>query len=225
MKINFLLDFFFPKRCACCSKILSDNEANLCVSCISEIPFTHWSVDRENELYKKINSYVPILAAYSLMYYYENTSSKAIIYRLKYQNFSLIGKEMSVLFENPIKLFQQKHSLHGIVYVPIHEKKKKIRGYNQLEELSISLSQKLGIPIFHKALKVSHYQESQTTKNKLLRFKRRRNVFEKNESIPPGNYLLIDDVSTSGSTIVNCVRELHKNSKVSVVVITMAVAL
>lgn len=217
-----LFDFIFPKRCFSCDEILAESQGYICANCEFKLPLTHWKLNDNNKIYDELSKYCSIESAFASLYYYDDNVAKNLIHKLKYKKQQELGIFFSELMIPEISKYHQTKPFSGIVYVPLHPKKKRIRGYNQLEVLSSELSKKLNIPIYSEALKTVKYQISQTSKNQKSRLERRKGVYERKEYLNPGRYLLIDDVFTSGATIFHCVKELQKNENVKICVTTIA---
>ncbi|MGI5848489.1 MAG: ComF family protein [Christensenellales bacterium] len=107
-----------------------------------------------------------------------------------------------------------------ICYVPLHKKRRAIRGFDQAEELAKRISELTGIR-FISALKRIRNTKTQT---KLSDKERRENIhgaFEKAKDVC-GNVLLVDDVLTTGATAAECAAVLLKAGAKSVYVATFA---
>jgi predicted amidophosphoribosyltransferase len=104
--------------------------------------------------------------------------------------------------------------------VPLHPKKQKKRGYNQVDGFAVALSETFSIPINRELLYKTRKTNSQTTQNLLQRTTKHEEIFDvkicsKEEG---SHFLLIDDILTTGSTIESCGKKLLQipNSKLSV---------
>ena len=93
-----------------------------------------------------------------------------------------------------------------IIPIPIHSKKKKIRGYNQAELIANGISNKTTLEVRTDVLIKSIKTESQTKKSRMLRFENVRSSFrvQKADEIVNSHILLVDDVITTGATIEAC---------------------
>jgi ComF family protein len=98
-----------------------------------------------------------------------------------------------------------------LVPVPLARGRRRERGFNQAEELARFVAQALGMPVLPRALRrirETRPQGQVTTKE------RQRNVrgafapARFGQSVRGRRVLLIDDVSTSGSTLQECARVL-----------------
>ncbi len=216
--IDDLIDFIFPRRCISCEVILAKSQNFLCEFCKNDLPLTYWKLNTENLIYKKLGKEIPLESACASFYFYEGSVSQKLIHSLKYKRQDRVGNLLAYyLFEN---IRNATHKPDCIVPVPIHPKKLKIRGYNQLDILGERLAEKMNVDYIKDALQRNTHQESQTQKGKLERAQRLKNTFSvlNADDIIGKHVLLIDDVFTTGSTLLNCGKNIIslQNTKLSV---------
>ena len=215
----FLLDLLFPNRCLECNRIIHKDEV-VCGLCFDQIHFTHHQNSKNNLLAEKCRLLFPIEHAFALMQFEEEGLSQKIIHQLKYAGRENIGKLLAKWTFEKIDLSNTPFDL--VVTVPLHSRKLKKRGYNQLHLLANNLSENLNIPCDHSLIKRNFYKKAQATKRREQRtFK--ENLFSITKEISGQHVLLIDDVFTTGNTMSAVAWEILKsgNNKVSVLVMAM----
>jgi ComF family protein len=113
-----------------------------------------------------------------------------------------------------------------IMPVPLHDKKRKKRGYNQSESFAEGLSNSMKIATDFTSLKRVVNSETQTKKSKYSRWENVNTIFELNEaeSLKGKHILLVDDVITTGATVEACAQILMKISDVKISVVAIAFA-
>lgn len=212
------VDLFFPKRCVGCSSVIP-GEAVLCVNCTSKMPLTHWKFDQENESYQKLKNQCEIESACSLLYFGHDNVTQKLMHYLKYENHPEIG----IILAEKIFSMVEFEKFNGIIPIPIHHKKLKQRGYNQVMPFAKRISELTEIPLIENYLIRKENNPSQVHKSRIERMNSIKNAFEANGEIS-GHYLLIDDVLTTGSTISTCVKLIQSKNPVKISVLTMAFA-
>ena len=93
-------------------------------------------------------------------------------------------------------------------------------------EIARGVSEITGLPIYDKVARRNAFEGSQTSKGRWERNENVEGVFEvKDVSAIQGKHLLIiDDVVTTGATIIACSKELVKAGNVKVSVLTLGYA-
>lgn len=139
------------------------------------------------------------------------------IYQFKYHNRRIYGefyaKELYRLYGKCIKSWE----IDVIVPVPVHPKRKRIRGYNQAEIIAEHLGKLVNLPVETKWVKRSRYTRPQKNLNHLERKKNLEEAFEIVQNFEQyQNVLIVDDIYTTGSTIDTIAKQLLKkcNKKV-----------
>ncbi|MCW3058218.1 MAG: putative amidophosphoribosyltransferase [Capsulimonas sp.] len=119
------------------------------------------------------------------------------------------------LFETPFDL---------IVPVPMHPARQRVRGYNQSERLARVLSQELGIPMDAKSLYRTRNTRPQVGLASGARESNLIGAFAiRNPSAITGKtILLLDDVSTTGSSLNECAAALKSAGAKTVYGLTLA---
>lgn len=214
-----LLDFLFPNRCLNCNTII-DADDLVCEACMDQINFKHHVFGEENELKKKCNLLFPVENTFALMQFEEESLSRKIVHDLKYKSREKIGKILADWTTERLDFKDKKPDL--LVAVPLHPKKLKKRGYNQLHLFTETLSKHFEIPYDHNLIKRNFYKKAQALKDKAHRSET-ENLFLISKPIQNQHVLLIDDVLTTGNTMSSVAWEILKegNNKVSVLVMAV----
>lgn len=97
-----------------------------------------------------------------------------------------------------------------LVPVPLHVSRLRERGYNQALEIARVLSRELGIPIDHHRCRRVLATTPQTGLDERARQRNIRGAFEVESPLPWARVALIDDVVTTGSTVAELSRVLHR---------------
>ena len=214
-----ILNLLFPNRCLECNQIISADEL-VCGICMDQILFTHHDFSESNLLKERCSLLFPLENAFALMQFEEESLSRKIVHQLKYGSREKTGKILAEWTGERIHFDDNKPDL--MVSVPLHPKKLKERGYNQLHLFTKTLSETLQIPFDHHLIKRNFYQKAHAKKDKSHRTET-ENLFSVTKEISDKHVLLIDDVFTTGNTMSSVAWEILKagNNKVSVLVMAV----
>lgn len=219
-----LLDMAIPEKCAVCGARLRGSEEHICVSCLSALPFTDtWKNPAENDMVKMFWHQMPIERSCALFYYKSHTPSSQAIYSLKYNGQPDMGRFLGRLLGKYAQQVDFFEGIDAIIPIPLAKRRIEERGYNQCVMIAEGLSEVCRLSILQDAVERVSFLESQTHKN---RWQRRENVEQvfrlTGKADLQGKHLLIvDDVCTTGATILACCEELMKAENVKFSVLTV----
>ncbi|QCX39645.1 ComF family protein [Aureibaculum algae] len=215
---------FFPKICVCCKEQLLQNEETLCLKCRFELPITDFITEIDNKVEKAFFGRLPIEFGASLFYYKTKGVSQQLIYQLKYRGQQDIGSLLGNWMGAQLKESQRFPKVDYIVPVPLHAKKLRKRGYNQLTTFGLSLSEIIKTPYLEDVLVRKSKTETQTLKQRFDRWKNVQEIFDVSTSnfFDNTHVLLIDDVITTGATLEACANQILKSNNVKISIVTMA---
>ncbi|MDI6048552.1 ComF family protein [Flavobacterium sp. XS2P24] len=221
-----IINLFFPKVCSGCSSFLLSNENVICTVCRHDIPLTNHHLNPENDAFKKFYGRIPVLHTSALFYFHKKGIVQELIHNLKYKGHEEIGAILGEWYAEDLKTIKLLQSVDEIIPVPLHRRKLKERGYNQVTAFGTALSSSLNIDYNDSLLIRNVYSKTQSKKNLLGRTEGIESTFDVSFTEKDHNkhFLLIDDVITTGSTLEACSRALLKipGSKISIVCMAMA---
>ncbi|MGY6561453.1 MAG: ComF family protein [Luteibaculaceae bacterium] len=218
----------FPCNCASCGVNLVDNEEVICSVCLHELPTTDHFKHLDNETARVFWGRVPLQFAVSYLNFRKFGRVQQLMHLFKYDDKPIVGealaKHAGLLWKPFLDKFSDKPTV--VIPVPLHPKKKHIRGYNQSDYIAYGLQEALEIDCSVNLLQKNIHTESQTKKG---RFSRWQNVSDKFILHKPdkhtgAHFLLVDDVITTGSTLEACAKTLLQipGSRVSVFTLARA---
>lgn len=214
----FLVDLLFPNRCLECNRIIPVTEL-VCGNCFAQINFSHHDFAQTNILKEKCKLLFPVENAFALMVFEKESVSRRIIHQLKYGSREKVGLVLAKWVIENLDFHEKRPDL--LVTVPLHPKKEKERGYNQLHLFADKLSEKWKIPCDHSLIRRNFYKKAQAKKNKEERVEI-ENLFSLTNNISGKHILLIDDVFTTGNTMSSVAWEILKNQDNKVSILVMA---
>jgi len=190
------------------------------------MPLTNHHLNRDNEAFKKFYGRIPVEYASALLYFHKRGIVQELIHNLKYKGQEEIGSVLGAWYAEDLKNLTILQSVDEIVPVPLHKRKLKERGYNQVANFGLVLSENLNIPFNGSLLIRNIYSKTQSRKSFLNRSDGIDAIFDTSFTEKDHNkhFLLIDDVITTGSTLEACSHALLKipGAKISIVCMAMA---
>ena len=215
-----IINLFFPPVCAGCHSFLISNENVICTVCRHNIPLTNHHLNPENEAFKKFYGRIPIEYTSALFYFHKKGIVQELIHNLKYKGQEQIGTVLGEWYSEDLKNLIVIQSVDQIIPVPLHKRKLRERGYNQVTKFGHALSEGLNI------LVRNIYSKTQSRKSFLNRSEGIDALFDVTFTEKDHNkhFLLIDDVLTTGSTLEACSHALLKIPGAKISVVCMALA-
>jgi ComF family protein len=197
-------------------------EQHICLHCDVHLPL----VLSQTSVMHKFLGKLPFDQSTALYQYEKRNRVQLLIDEIKYKNNQdlafYMGKRMgSAMFDDQFTDYD------AIIPVPLHPTKLKLRGYNQSELLAKGMAEVSGLPLLVDVLKKTSANQSQTQKSRFARWTNVETVFEAHEKVKGMKIILVDDVLTTGATLMACAESLlQKNTaKVSFLALASAVSL
>lgn len=208
--------------CLNCMRGIHFITSPLCLSC--GIPF---SAEQENDHLcgQCLTEKKPYAVARSVARY-EGTILTAI-YMFKYHGKTAIGKVLGNIMADFVSGIWDMNAFDLIIPVPLHIKRLRERGFNQAVILARVLSKRFKITLDISSLRRTLFTPPQVGLGRKERSVNVKGAFSIiNQNLISGKrILLIDDVYTTGSTLIECSRVLLEVNAEAVAVLTMARAI
>lgn len=203
---------------------LNIGEETICTKCRHSLPQTNYHLYKNNKIEKIFYGRSKIKFASSFLFFYKNGLTQNLIHKLKYRGHQEIGTLMGFWYGLKLKE-ESKLDFDFIVAVPLHKKKEKKRGYNQVDAFGKSLSEVFEAQYSKDNLVRIYKSETQTKKSRFARWLNVKEIFSLSNDKLFSNkkVLLIDDVVTTGATLDACCHELNKSKGIEISIITIAV--
>ncbi len=218
------LDFISPRQCVVCGERLAPTERSLCSVCVLHLPRTTYQFTPENNPMAQLFWHLtPVERAAALLFYEPHSEMARLVYDMKYHDRPDIGEDMGRLMANEMQFARYFDGIDILLPVPLSRKRMRQRGYNQSEQLAIGISDITHLPVVTKALRRKHFVKSQT---QLSRHERQENVddmFELRDGslLQDKHILLVDDICTTGATLMACIEVLKDIPGIHLSVLTL----
>ena len=218
-----LIHTLFPSYCLGCRRV-TPPKTTLCLHCLSELPATHFHLSNSNSLVQLLQQLTPISHATALLFFEQQGLVQQLIHQLKYMNReqlgSLFGTQLGQkLVNSPFS------SCDLIVPIPLHKRRQRQRGYNQVSQFG-QLAKELQIDYVPHNLVRHKDTKTLVRLNAHQRAAQIKNAFSVVDSsvFAQKHLLLVDDVVTTGTTLSEAANCLLQIEDVQVSVATIAFA-
>ena len=209
---NTILSLIFPNACLACRR----EGEYLCMRCLPDLPLAE---NPEEDF------------IYSVFNYRDKTVKNAIWtlkYRRKYSIAKILAQAMSdkIVEELSELELMENFTQPLLVPIPLSPKRLKERGFNQAEKLAEELAKINPNLILEKNVlyKIKETPNQARLKNRTERLKNLKDCFavRNPELIKGKNIILIDDVSTTGATLVEAKKTLRNSGARKIIALTLA---
>jgi len=211
--VNWFLNCIFPVSCIGCAK----NKETLCAKCLSKIPLANITINKN--IYSVFNYKHPLI--------------KQALWELKYNNNKIIAQPLArAMYDKILEELQDLEIFNNftqplLIPIPLSKKRLKERGYNQSEllckKLSFidSMSFTLCLNVLYKSI---HTKQQTKTRNKSERLNNLYGCFtiKNQEKIQGRNIILIDDIVTTGATLLEAKKVLKQKGAKKIIAFTVA---
>jgi ComF family protein len=220
------LDLLFPRYCLACHGGLVSGEEIICTACRHGLPRTDSHRYPNETLQLKLAGRVPLASLQAYLIFTKGGKVQRLLHALKYKGHQEVGELLGRWYGAELTEVGFPEKIDLILPVPLHKKKRKVRGYNQSDCFAKGLSEGLGVAWSAEIVKKGKPTESQTRKTRLERLQNVQDVFfvENREAVRGKRIALVDDVITTGATLEACATALLEAGCREVHLITIATA-
>lgn len=200
----------FPDCCEVCGRPLADGESTLCVTCDMLMPRTDCHLQSFSDIHQRIAAPgIPVERAAVYFHYFRGNEYAALIKRSKYNGRPDIDRRLARRFARELLPSGFFDGIDMLMPMPLYSMKLWRRGFNQAEEICRGLSEVTSLPIADNLHTRRH--ATQTRKSST---ERQRNVaglayIVHPEELAGKHILVVDDVITTGSTMLDALTALH----------------
>lgn len=223
--ISDFFNLFYPEICLGCETTLSTGESLICTSCRAHLPLTNFHNTSDEKMRELFFTRIDVEHVTSLFYYEKIGAVQHMMHELKYRGKEEISSYLGSWLAAELKNQTQFKDVDLVIPVPVHPTRLKKRGYNQASGFGKELAAFLGVRFRESVLIKTRNTINQAKLSQTKRIDETQSPYELAESIPEGSHvLLVDDVVTTGTTLVLCARELQKIPNVKISIATMAIS-
>jgi ComF family protein len=172
-----------------------------------------------------LQKHVLLVRATSFFFYSKGSRFNEIIYQLKYKGNKELGEIMGRYMATELLPSGFFNDIDMLIPIPLHPKKRKLRGYNQSEQIAQGLSHITGIPVITSHSEKGKNTDTQTRKSAIGRQENMQGAFRLHDPafFTGKHVLIVDDVLTTGATIGEFISAFQDIEDVRMSVFTMAI--
>lgn len=204
------ISLFYPNYCLGCSVALYKGEEILCTRCIRELPRTGYIQHHNNPIFLRLAGRLPIRMATAFLTFRKTGITQHLLHQLKYNNHPEVGIRLGKLMGKELRDAGYGNRLDLIVPVPLHESRRRKRGYNQSAKIAEGICSVMEVPWSESISSRIVSTTTQTRKTRVERWENVKDAFRVNQpdQIAGKRILLLDDVMTTGATLEACGQHL-----------------
>ncbi len=208
VKLQKVLDFIFPARCAVCDEVLPFGTRDICKACKGKIRYLGKNVcfkcgkpvKEEQEYCHDCQTKPHEFTQGRAVFPYEYIRSS--LYRFKYADrrefASFYAKTIAGQLAGQKGLWQPQ----ALIPVPLHKRKQKERGYNQAQLVAEKLGKFWNLPVLEHLVLRTRYTRPMKTVGGTQRQNNLKKAFKLGTNdVKLKSIIIIDDIYTTGSTI------------------------
>lgn len=224
--LKSLVNLFFPKVCYACLNLLGDHEDAICLDCRHDLPVTNFHFDNTNNVAKVLYGRAQIEAGTALFRFEKKGKVQQLIHNLKYKGHQHIGFILGNWLGGELKTIEAFKNIDIVIPVPLHKKKLKKRGFNQVTRFGEQIAEALNAEYRDDVLIKVTNTKSQVNKKRFSRWINHTELFTMNHpnTIKNKHVLLVDDIITTGATLEACITVLNEVENIKISIATMAIA-
>ena len=212
------LSLIFPLRCHACGGARLGKEPFICSCCLIKLPRELNYDGLHNNTVRRLSGMMKFDRAFSFLRFSKQSKVQQLLHLVKYRHQVGLGTQLGKWFAAEI-LFHYRERFDLIVPVPLYPQRLKHRGYNQ----SLAVAQGIAQITGHRVLEALSRAPTERTQTGLDRWQRFENTTNEFRLALPGEIankriLLIDDVITTGATMVGSSKPLVEGGVAGIVV-------
>ena len=222
--VRSVLDLVFPRYCVGCGRALTGGEETLCATCLCALPRLRYGRADDNALLEYLQRGPSLEGAMSLLGYKRGGLTSRVVFDFKYHNHPETARHMGRMLAYellPTGIFE---GIDAIVPIPLSRQRRLRRGYNQAEMLARGVRDVMGLKIETMFVRRAASTDPQTMLTAEERQENLRGAFRlRGKAVADVRHiLLLDDVITTGATILSCAATIKAGCDVKISVLSLA---
>jgi len=208
--LMWIMDFLAPRSCVFCGEPSEGSERSICAACFADLPWSETPVSATPGIFE--TSVAMLQYSFPI-----DVAIKALKFRRKLFYASAFAEILCAA--RPLL----PPDIDAVLPVPLHWRRKAVRGFNQATELARPVAKSLGAPLVRNVRR-QRATPFQSGLDAAERARNLRGAFAITRPHPRTHVLIIDDVVTTGATARALAKRLLSTgvTKVSVLAVARA---
>ena len=212
--VRDVASLLFPPRCAVCGEPLARGERTVCTLCRATAPLTGYWREADNPVVRRCWGMVPVCQASGFLFFVRASGWRRLIHGFKYRGAWRTAREIGAWYGRYLRESGLYDDVEVVVPLPLHPFKRCRRGYNQSEYIAEGIAAQLGVEVDRRSVSRVRNTASQALKPRRERAGNVEDAFavRRPERLAGRHVLLVDDVMTTGSTLLSCASAILRDA-------------
>lgn len=201
-------------------------ERQVCLNCLANMSTTAFSAMNDNPVERRLMGRFPLENATAVYLFRQDNTVRKVVHAMKFHGNTelclMMGRQMGLELLSSGRF----DDLDALVPIPLHWRRRLMRGYNQSELLCRGVGEVFNVPVCNDAVMRHRYTRQQSLQQSANRTSNVEGAFKvrKPERLVGKHVLLVDDVLTTGATIAACADVIAAVPDVRISVATFCMA-
>lgn len=204
------MDFLAPQSCVFCGEPSEGSEQSICTGCFADLPWSEAPISAGRDIFD---------VSIAMLHY--SFPIDVAIKALKFRRKLFYAPAFAEILRVAEPLFPP--DIDAVLPVPLHWRRKAMRGFNQATEIARPVAKSLGVPLVRNVRR-KRATPFQSGLDAVERARNLRSAFVITRLESRTHVLIIDDVITTGATVRALAKRLLSSgvTKVSVLAVARA---
>ena len=204
--VSDTFEALFTPCCPLCREQLTEAEHFICTACRFRAPLTRMWHEVDNPMTRQLEGLLPVSRASAFLWFIDGSDWRRLIYDFKYNDRWFYATRLGEWFGSELADSGLYADVDIVVPVPLHWFKRLWRGYNQSEYIADGIAAALGVGVDRHSVIRRVNNPSQTRNTANQRWENVEGIFGvcNPERLRGKHILLVDDVFTTGATMISC---------------------
>jgi ComF family protein len=220
--------FVYPPLCLLCRRPPDDPADRICAACIGGMKRADDAHPVRREAQERLAAGGAVDGFFPLFLFEKQGALQQALHMMKYSGMHSVAVRLGRELGAEMMRVPEYAAADVLLPVPLHPARLRERGYNQSEKICEGISRVTGMTVLDGALVRSRNTPSQTALGLHEREENVRGAFRvrpgRERCVGAGSVVLVDDVLTTGSTVLACAAALRDAGAEKVLAAAVAVA-